>query len=97
MKFDLGSNSQIGLKVSFSQNDIMYILSLNFNNDTLTSILYPKVISDHTGRGGLGFSDKTSRHKMLLYFKKFYVMGATGIDFPGIANVKVEVIVHQKM
>ena len=29
-------------------------------------------------------------------FLKFYVMGATGIDFRGIAHVKVEVIAHQK-
>ena len=28
---------------------------------------------------------------------KFYVMGATEIDFPGIAHVKVGVIAHQKM
>ena len=30
-------------------------------------------------------------------FLKFYVMGATGIDFGGIAHVKVGVIAHQKI
>ena len=30
-------------------------------------------------------------------FLKFYVMGATGIDFGGIAHVKVGIIAHQKM
>ena len=30
-------------------------------------------------------------------FLKFYVMGATEIDFPGLAHMKVGVIAHQKM
>ena len=30
-------------------------------------------------------------------FLKFYVMGATEIDFGGIAHVKVGVIAHQKI
>ena len=30
-------------------------------------------------------------------FLKFYVMGATEIDFVGIAHVKVGVIAHQKI
>ncbi len=30
-------------------------------------------------------------------FLKFYVMGATGIDFGDIAHVKVGVIAHQKI
>ena len=29
-------------------------------------------------------------------FFEIYVMGATGIDFCGIAHMKVEVIAHQK-
>ena len=30
-------------------------------------------------------------------FLKFYVMGATGFDFQGIAHMKVGVIAHQKI
>ena len=39
------------------------------------------------------------RRNFLLKFSflKFYVMGATGIDFVGIAHVKARVIAHQKI